>query len=189
MTTETREPAPGDAFAVGVDVGGTHTDLILSGPSGLVRSKAFTTHGNYSQGIFDALEIAAGQVGLTAAELLPRTRAFVNGSTIVTNAITELRGAKVGVLITRGFRDTFRLAGGARSMDYDDHAQVPPPDVVERDCIEEVTCVRHKRKAGIEIRRLREPPPEFLDAVSFLELRRRHVVVDPLGPSVARRRE
>ena len=38
-------------YAVGVDVGGTHTDLVLSGPMGLVRSKAFTTHGEYSVGI------------------------------------------------------------------------------------------------------------------------------------------
>ncbi|MBI5104869.1 MAG: hydantoinase/oxoprolinase family protein [Solirubrobacterales bacterium] len=120
-------------------MGGTHTDLILAGPTGIVRSKAFTTHGEYSRGIFDALELAAGQVGLTARELLPQTRAFVNGSTIVTNAITELRGAKVGVLITRGFRDTFRLAGGARRAEYDDHVQLPPPDVVPRDCIEEIT--------------------------------------------------
>ena len=70
---------------------------------------------------------------------MPHCRAFVNGSTIVTNAITELRGAKVGVLITRGFKDTFRLAGGARTHDYDDQMQVPPPEVVERDCLVEVT--------------------------------------------------
>jgi N-methylhydantoinase A len=126
-------------FALGVDVGGTHTDLILAAPEGLVRSKAFTTHGNYSEGIFDALEIAAAQLDLKASDVLPRCRAFVNGSTIVTNAITELRGAKVGVLITRGFRDTFRFAGGARTSEFDDHLQLPPPDVVDRDCIEEVT--------------------------------------------------
>jgi N-methylhydantoinase A len=126
-------------FALGVDVGGTHTDLILAAPEGLVRSKAFTTHGNYSEGIFDALEIAAAELDLKAADVLPRCRAFVNGSTIVTNAITELHGAKVGVLITRGFRDTFRLAGGARTSEFDDHLQLPPPDVVSRDCIEEVT--------------------------------------------------
>src|SRR3954454_10626000 len=124
------------SYAVGVDVGGTHTDLMLSAPSGLIRSKAFTTHGNYSEGIFNALELAAGQLGMTARDLLPEMSAFVNGSTIVTNAITELRGAKVGVLITRGFKDTFRLAGGARRADYDDHLQIPPPDVVDRDCIE-----------------------------------------------------
>ncbi|HVX32219.1 MAG TPA: hydantoinase/oxoprolinase family protein [Solirubrobacterales bacterium] len=126
-------------FALGVDVGGTHTDLILAAPGGLVRSKAFTTHGNYSEGIFNALEIAAAELELTTDDVLPRCRAFVNGSTIVTNAITELHGAKVGVLITRGFRDTFRLAGGARTAEFDDHLQVPPPDVVDRDCIEEIT--------------------------------------------------
>lgn len=132
-------PAATSDFSLGVDVGGTHTDLILAAPDGLVRSKAFTTHGNYSEGIFDALEIAAAELDLKAADVLPRCSAFVNGSTIVTNAITELHGAKVGVLITRGFRDTFRLAGGARTAEFDDHLQVPPPDVVDRDCIEEIT--------------------------------------------------
>lgn len=126
-------------YAIGVDVGGTHTDLILAAPDGLVRSKAFTTHGNYSEGILNALDIAAGQLGRTRAEVLSKSAAFVNGSTIVTNAITELRGAKVGVLITRGFKDTFRLAGGPRTADLDDQTQVSPPDVVARDCIEEIS--------------------------------------------------
>ena len=126
-------------YAIGVDVGGTHTDLIMSTADRLVRSKSFTTHGNYSEGILHAIELAAQQIGKTTLEVLPHCRAFVNGSTIVTNAITELRGAKVGVLITRGFKDTFRLAGGARTHDYDDQLQVPPPEVVERDCVVEVT--------------------------------------------------
>jgi N-methylhydantoinase A len=128
-----------EGYALGIDVGGTHTDLILAGPDGLVRSKAFTTHGNYSDGIFNALDGASSQLGISTEDVLSRCRAFVNGSTIVTNAITELRGAKVGVLITRGFKDTFRLAGGARSADYDDHVQVSPPEVVARDCIEEIS--------------------------------------------------
>ena len=133
------EQASGSGYALGVDVGGTHTDLILAAPGGLVRSKAFTTHGNYSEGIFNALEIAAAELDLKTDDVLPNCSAFVNGSTIVTNAITELRGAKVGVLITRGFRDTFRFAAGARTAEFDDHLQVPPPDVVSRDCIEEIT--------------------------------------------------
>lgn len=128
------------SFAIGVDVGGTHTDLILSGPDGLARGKAFTTHDEYSDGILAALETAAGQWDLTANEVLRRCRTFVNGTTIVTNVLTELRGAKVGVLITQGFRDTLRIAGGARTSDYDDHvSQIPPPDVVARDCIEEIS--------------------------------------------------
>lgn len=136
-------------YGVGVDVGGTHTDLILAGPEGTVRTKAFTTHGNYSDGILDAVALAAQRVGLTVEELLPRVATFVNGSTIVTNAVTELRGAKVGVLVTRGFGDTFRLAGGARRDSYDDHAQTPPPDVVARDCIEEIT--ERVSSAGVRV--------------------------------------
>jgi len=126
-------------YAIGVDVGGTHTDLIMSTPNELIRSKAFTTHGNYSEGILHAIGLAAEQIGKSTEEALSSCRAFVNGSTIVTNAITELRGAKVGVLITRGFKDTFRLAGGARTKEYDDQLQVPPPEVVARDCIVEIS--------------------------------------------------
>lgn len=125
-------------FSLGVDVGGTHTDLILETPEGLVRGKSFTTHGNYSEGIFNAIDVAAEQVGISRTDLLRRTRSFVNGSTIVTNAITELRGARVGVLITDGFKDTFRFAGGPRTTDFDDHLQVSPSDVVSRQDMETV---------------------------------------------------
>lgn len=129
----------GDTYSVGVDVGGTHTDLILSTPRGLVRSKALTTHGRYSVGILDALGLAAEQDGTSLERVLEDCDTFVNGTTIVTNVLTELRGAKVGVLITRGFRDTFRIAGGMRRNEYDDHVQRNAPDIVSRDCIEEVT--------------------------------------------------
>src|SRR5919106_2278112 len=97
VTTEVH--ASDGAYSLGIDVGGTHTDLMLASPVGLVRSKAFTTHGNYSEGIFNALDVASEQLGVTTADILPKCRAFVNGSTIVTNVITELRGANVGVLI------------------------------------------------------------------------------------------
>ena len=135
---QAKETMTDGQYAIGVDVGGTHTDLIMATPSALIRSKAFTTHGNYSEGILRAIGLAAEQIGKSTEEVLTNCRAFVNGSTIVTNAITELRGAKVGVLITRGFKDTFRLAGGARTREYDDQLQVPPPEVVARDCIVEI---------------------------------------------------
>ncbi len=126
-------------YGVGVDIGGTHTDLIVAAPSGLVRSKALTTHDDYSRGVFDALGGAAAQLGVSTERLVAECAAFINSSTVVTNAVTELRGAKVGVLITRGFKDTFRIARGARKADYDDHVQTTPPEIVDRDCIEEVT--------------------------------------------------
>ena len=126
-------------YTIGVDIGGTHTDLIVASAAGLTRSKAFTTHDDYSKGVFDAIAVAAESMGVLGDDLVTGCSSFINSSTIVTNAVTELRGAKVGVLITRGFKDTFRIARGARKNDYDDHVQTTPPEVVDRDCIEEVT--------------------------------------------------
>ena len=127
------------SYTIGVDIGGTHTDMIVASPSGLTRSKAFTTHDDYSKGILDAIAVAGETLGVTSDDLIQGCTSFINSSTIVTNAVTEMRGAKVGVLITRGFKDTFRIARGARKNDYDDHVQTTPPEVVARDCIEEVT--------------------------------------------------
>lgn len=126
------------ATLIGVDVGGTHTDISVSTPSGLVRGKAFTSHDEYSRGIIEAIDVAAGELDLSLGELLEQTEGIVLATTVVTNALTELRGAKVGVLITRGFKDTFRLGGGARTSVLDDQAHRNPPDLVPRDCIEEI---------------------------------------------------
>ena len=137
MTTQS---ANGDAPAalIGVDVGGTHTDVCVSAGGQLVRGKALTTHDDYSVGVVDAIGVAAGELDLTAGALLAETEALVSGTTVVTNALTELRGARVGVLITRGFKDVFRFAGGARRPLYDDQLQDNPPDVVERSSIKEI---------------------------------------------------
>jgi N-methylhydantoinase A len=132
-------PSQQDGLAlIGVDVGGTHTDVCVSLGSALVRGKALTTHDDYSAGVLEAIGVAASRVGNDAAGLLARTEALVSGTTVVTNALTELRGARVGVLITRGFKDVFRLAGGARRPAYDDHLQDNPPDIMQRSSIKEV---------------------------------------------------
>jgi N-methylhydantoinase A len=138
-TTVTATTTAVGGYTIGVDIGGTHTDMIVASPSGLTRSKAFTTHDDYSKGILDAIAVAAETLGVSSDDLIQGCTSFINSSTIVTNAVTELRGAKVGVLITRGFKDTFRIARGARKNDYDDHVQTTPPEVVARDCIEEVS--------------------------------------------------
>jgi N-methylhydantoinase A len=123
---------------IGVDVGGTHTDVCVSAGGVMTRGKALTTHDDYSVGVVEAIGVAAERLGHTAESLLADTEALVNGTTVVTNALTELRGAKVGVLITRGFKDTFRFAGGARRPVYDDQLQVNPPDIMPRSCIKEI---------------------------------------------------
>jgi N-methylhydantoinase A len=127
-----------DRHLIGVDVGGTHTDVCVSCAGTLVRGKALTTHDDYSLGVIGAIEVAANELGKDISSLLLETEALISGTTVVTNALTELNGAKVGVLITRGFKDTFRFAGGARRALYDDHLQDNPPDVVPRSFIKEV---------------------------------------------------
>jgi N-methylhydantoinase A len=149
--------APAEAAAelttlIGVDVGGTHTDVSVSTPDGLVRGKALTSHDEYSRGILEAIGVAGEGLNLSLRELLGQTGNIVLATTVVTNALTELRGAKVGVLITSGFKDTFRLAGGARHPVMDDQAHRNPPDLMPRSCIE-----------GIDERSLSDGPAVPLD--------------------------
>jgi N-methylhydantoinase A len=123
---------------IGVDVGGTHTDVAVLLDGRVVRGKALTTYDDFSKGLIAAVEDAAGNLDLTLAELLARTEWFVNGTTVVTNTITELRGSTVGVLVTAGFKDTFRFASGVRSAAFDDHLNSPPPDLFPRAAIAEI---------------------------------------------------
>lgn len=139
MATKGRKQGSEVKTFIGIDVGGTHTDAIVVRGEEIIRAKAFTTEGDYSEGVLEALGVAAEEAGITAEQLLAETEAFVNATTLVTNAITELRGGKVGVLVTRGFRDVFRIARGPRQNVYDDHEQVNVPDVVPRQCIVEIT--------------------------------------------------
>ena len=126
-----------DAF-IGVDVGGTHTDAVAIVGDRVERGKALTTYDDFSRGVLDAIAVAAENHGIERGDLLNRTKLLINGTTVVTNAITQLRGSKVGVLVTAGFRDTFRFAGGPRLAEFDDHLQVNAPDITTRDAIAEV---------------------------------------------------
>lgn len=123
---------------IGVDVGGTHTDVAVIFEGKLRRGKALTTYDDFSRGVLEAIEVAAAELGIRRDALLARTRLLINGTTVVTNAITQLAGSHVGVLVTSGFRDTFRFGGGARRYEFDDHLQVNVPDVVKRSAIAEV---------------------------------------------------
>lgn len=126
-------------ISIGIDVGGTHTDLIAIKDDRAVRSKALTTHDDYSEGIFGALEGAANEFELTVDELLSKhAHTFVNGNTIVTNAVTELKGARIGVLLTSGFADIPRFGRGNRSNEFDDQLQINLPQIVDKECIVEI---------------------------------------------------
>ncbi len=126
-----------EAF-IGVDVGGTHTDVSVVYEGRVERGKALTTYDDFSRGVLEAVQVAAEKYELSMDELLARTQLFINGTTVVTNTITQLRGSRVGVLVTAGFRDAFRLAGGPRTTEIDDHLQLNVPDLVDRRAIVEI---------------------------------------------------
>jgi N-methylhydantoinase A len=126
-------------ISIGIDVGGTHTDLCSVQGTNIVRAKALTTHDDYSLGIFNALGSVSDIIGVSVEDLLSKhCRAFVNGSTIVTNALTELKGAKVGVLVTGGFSDILRVGRGARLNVRDDHLQRNLPRLIPQEFIAEI---------------------------------------------------
>jgi N-methylhydantoinase A len=112
-------------YRLGVDVGGTHTDLVLLDvlTGALAVEKVATTPHNPALGIMRGIgNFAARGVDLSGIEF------FSHGTTITTNALLEMRGAKVGLLINRGFRAIQETQGQARDGNvFDYFFQKPPP--------------------------------------------------------------
>jgi N-methylhydantoinase A len=97
-------------FIVGVDTGGTFTDVVVLGDSGEVwTAKASTTPDDFSRGVMDAVKEAAAAVGIESSELLGHTKLFKHGSTVATNALITHNGCKVGLITTKGFEDTTEI--------------------------------------------------------------------------------
>jgi N-methylhydantoinase A len=105
------------AWRIGVDIGGTFTDVALieeaSGRIGV--AKVPTTPRNPAQGVLAALEAAMQRHGVAAAEV----GLLSHATTVVTNAILEEKGARAALITTRGFRDVLELRRSARSDLYD----------------------------------------------------------------------
>lgn len=96
----------------GVDTGGTFTDSVVSGAGRLVSAKAPSTPADFAVGMFESLGRCAGKLGIGLDELLERTERLVVGTTVGTNAFLERRGARVGLITTRGFADTLHIMRG-----------------------------------------------------------------------------
>ena len=120
-------------YQIGIDVGGTFTDLLVCDEQGSTRIfKASTTPTDPSLGVFDALEQAAqcNRVGLRT--FLSRVEAIVHGTTITTNAVLTRSGANTGFITTRGFRDLLALRRGMKTGERYDLELAPPPALIER---------------------------------------------------------
>ena len=91
---------------IGIDVGGTFTDVAAVDDSGrVVIAKSASTPDDPSDGLVDGLGALASELGLDLETLLARTERIVHGTTVATNALLERKGARVGLLTTEGHRD------------------------------------------------------------------------------------
>lgn len=119
-------------FRIGVDIGGTFTDLVLVDSNSQIRPfKVPSVRVNPAEGVVAAVEKAAVYVGCSVQKLLQDTELFVHGSTVATNTLLEGKGAKVGLLVTEGFRDSLEFRRGIRE-DVWDHRKPYPPVLVPR---------------------------------------------------------
>jgi N-methylhydantoinase A len=113
---------------IGVDIGGTFTDLVLRDEAGgnIVVAKEPTTPEHPELGVLAAIDRAVG------ADALARCRYLMHGTTVGLNALLERRGATVGLLTTRGFRDVLEIRRGDRDDPYDLYWRPPAPLVPRR---------------------------------------------------------
>jgi N-methylhydantoinase A len=96
---------------LGVDVGGTFTDLVALVDGRLITAKVPTTPRNQARGVVAALRAVGSAVGAVAS--------FVHGSTVATNALLERRGARTALVTTEGFRDVIEIGRQNRPALYD----------------------------------------------------------------------
>ena len=114
-------------YRIGVDIGGTFTDLVVADANG--RTDVFkvpSLPADPGEGVIAALEAAAAAYGLSLEGLLGNCQFFLHGSTVATNTLLESKGARVGLLTTRGFRDSLEARRGMRKNPWDHRTPYPP---------------------------------------------------------------
>ncbi len=102
------------SVCLGIDVGGTFTDAVLTEGTRVWRAKSPTVPGDVAQSVLDACRLVASTAGTDLGELLARTERFGLGTTAVTNVIAARAGVPVGLVTTAGFEDALPLAKGRR---------------------------------------------------------------------------
>lgn len=100
-------------YRIGIDTGGTFTDLVLVAPDGRVGLfKTQSTPENPPAAIRTGIGLIAGSIGCETRELLGRCDMIIHGTTVALNALIQLKGAKVGLFCTSGHEDSLEIRNG-----------------------------------------------------------------------------
>jgi len=128
-------------YRIGIDVGGTFTDLVAADVEGRVTmAKAASTPEDQSLGVMEGLTLLAREHSLDLRAFLEATDLVVHGTTVATNALLERKGAAVGMLTTEGHRDVIEMREGLKEDRY--NLRMPPP----------VPLVPRARRLGVKER-------------------------------------
>ncbi|MSP98219.1 MAG: hydantoinase/oxoprolinase family protein [Betaproteobacteria bacterium] len=140
------------SLCIGVDVGGTFTDAVLSDGQRVRRAKALSTPADLGQGVLAACEAVARRWQSSLGDVLPRVSRFGLGTTAVTNVLAARSGRRVGLITTRGFEALVPMARGRWA--WDDGWLVPPAQIIHR---RDIAGVRERiDRAGAIIEPLHE---------------------------------
>ena len=125
----------GGRYRLGVDVGGTHTDLVLLDTStgALTVEKVSSTPKNPALGVLNGVGKFIAR-GIAPADIA----FFAHGTTITTNALLEMRGAKVGLLITKGYRAVQEVQNQARDGNLFDYFYAKPQPIAPQSLTKEI---------------------------------------------------
>ncbi|TFL20178.1 hydantoinase/oxoprolinase family protein [Jannaschia formosa] len=111
------------SIRLGVDIGGTFTDVVLEFGGELVSTKVLTTYAAPEDAILDGMARVCAKAGIAP----DRIGQVIHGTTLATNALIERRGAKTALITTEGFRDVIEMRTESRFEQYDLNLKLPEP--------------------------------------------------------------
>src|SRR3989441_7844368 len=178
-------PVPGRQLLVGVDIGGTFTDCVALDRGGrITATKSPSTPEDFAEGMLAAMRLAADRLGLSFERFCRDVAVLTHGTTVGTNTLIQRKGARVGLITTRGHEDAIHIMRGSRGVTSRDIRKVvhfpesrkPVPIVPKRfiegvservDCFGEIVVPLNEIEAADAIRRLVEEEVEAI-GVCFL---------------------
>jgi N-methylhydantoinase A len=115
-------------YKIGIDVGGTFTDFLLAHEDGTAQIyKVLSTPDDPSVGLLNGLTEMAGDRGVSLQAFIKDVDTIVHGTTVTTNAVLTYRGAKTGLLTTKGVRDALEMRRGIREEQYNNRYENVEP--------------------------------------------------------------
>ena len=106
-------------YRLGIDAGGTFTDLVLAARSGDIRLyKALSTPGDPTRAIEEGMKLIAEDLGETPAEIVSNSDLCINGTTVGLNALIQHKGGKTGLICTAGHEDSIEIRLGHKEDGY-----------------------------------------------------------------------